>query len=285
MTSIEKGHALELAVQQIETVILSSSPSLRGQPFQIERRKIITVGDVHHEIDVFVSVGAAKGYKSVFLFECKNWADPVGKNEIIVFAEKIDIAVAQRGYFVAKQFTKDAVAQAARDARISLLYATEHDPTNVPPPNGHHLTAPAAAKVSTTFRVAGTQGTKIIGVTPAGGHTLHLPGGDVALQEYLNAWLEELYAERLLAFWTADLPEGIHSMMATDERSFNPGELVMDGREIDGGRLDVEFGVEIIRPAVISDYEVATRGRVIRLATARIRNIAIDTSYVTSFSE
>ena len=74
-------------------------------------------------------------------------------------------------------------------------------------------------------------------------------------------------------------------MMATDERSFNPGELVMDGREIDRGRLDVEFGVEIIRPAVISDFEVATRGRVIRLATARIRNVAIDTSYVTSFGE
>ncbi len=285
MTPGEKGHALELAVEQIETVILASSPSLRGQPFQIERRKIITVGDVHHEIDVCVAVGAAKGYESIFLFECKNWADPVGKNEIIVFAEKIDAAVAQRGYFVAKQFTKDALAQAAKDARISLLYATEHDSTNVPPPNGHHLTAPAAAKASPTFRVAGTPGTKIIAVTQAGGHTVRLPGGDVPLTDYLNAWMNELYADRLLGFWTADLPEGVHLMMATDERSFNAGELVMDGREMDCVRLDVEFGVEIIRPAVISDFEVATRGRVIRLATAKIRNIAIDTSYVTSFTD
>ncbi len=74
-------------------------------------------------------------------------------------------------------------------------------------------------------------------------------------------------------------------MMATDERSFNAGELVMDGREINLVRLDVEFGVEIIRPAVISDFEVATRGRVIRLATAKIRNVAIDTSYVTTFRD
>jgi hypothetical protein len=203
-----------------------------GNPFQIERRKIITVGDVHHEIDVCVAVGAAKGYESVFLFECKNWADPVGKNEIIVFAEKIDAAVAQRGYFVAKQFTKDAVAQAARDARISLLYATEHDPTNVPAPNGHHLTAPAGAKVSTTFRVAGTQGTKIIAAIQAAGHTVRLPGGDLPLTEYLNGCIEQLYADRLLGFWTADFPEGVHPMMATDERSFNAGELVMDGREL-----------------------------------------------------
>lgn len=285
MTSGEKGHALELAVEQIETVILASSPSLRGQPFQVERRKAITVGDVHHEIDVYVKVGAAKGYESVFLFECKNWADPIGKNEIIVFAAKIDAAVAQHGYFVGKQFTKDARAQAAKDARVTLLYATEHDPTNVPPPNGHHLTAPAAVKASPTFRVAGTPGTKIVAVTQAYGYTVRLPGGDVPLTDYLNDWLSELYADRLLRFWTADLSEGVHPMMATDERSLNAGELVMDGREMDRVRLDVEFGVEIIRPAVISDFEVATRGRVVRLATAKIRNVAIDTSYVTTLTD
>ena len=88
------------------------------RPGEVERRTngLLPVGDVHHEIDVCVAVGAAKGYESVFLFECKNWADPVGKNEIIVFAAKIDAAVAQPGYFVAKQFTKDALAQAAKDA-------------------------------------------------------------------------------------------------------------------------------------------------------------------------
>jgi len=97
--------------------------------------------------------------------------------------------------------------------------------------------------------------------------------------------MEELYADRLLGFWTAELPEGAHPMMATDGRSFSAGELVMDGREIAFVRLEVEFGVEIIRPAVIADFEVATRGRVIRLATAKIRNVAIDTSYVTPFRD
>jgi len=134
MTPGEKGHVLEIAVHAIETVFLASSPSLRGQPFEIDRRKIFAVDDVHHEIDVFVKVGAAKGYESVFIFECKNWESPVGKNDLIVFSEKIDVAVAQRGYFVAKEFTKDARAQAARDPRVTLLYATEHDPTNVRPP-------------------------------------------------------------------------------------------------------------------------------------------------------
>jgi hypothetical protein len=134
----EKGRELEIAVEAIEAVILESSPSLLGQPFQIERRKRINVDDVHHEIDIFVQVGAAKGYESTFIFECKNWEAPVGKNEIIVFSEKIDATVAQRGYVVAKGFTKDAFAQAAKDPRITTLYAIERSQHGSPGWFSHH---------------------------------------------------------------------------------------------------------------------------------------------------
>ncbi len=71
MAPDEKGWELEIAVEAIEAVILESSPSLLGQPFHIERRKRINVGGVHHEIDIFVQGGAAKGYESTFIFECK----------------------------------------------------------------------------------------------------------------------------------------------------------------------------------------------------------------------
>src|SRR5215469_1042866 len=103
MAPDEKGVALEVAVHAIEQVILESSPALRGELFHIERRKILIVGGVRHEIDIFVTVGAAKGYESTFIFECKNWDKPVGKNELIVFSKKIDAATAQRGYFAAKK--------------------------------------------------------------------------------------------------------------------------------------------------------------------------------------
>jgi hypothetical protein len=206
MTPGEKGRALEIAVETIEAVILASSPSLQGQPFTVERRKTITIGDVHHEIDIYVTVGAAKGYESIFIFECKNWADPVGKNEPIIFSEKIKAAVAQRGFFVAKEFTKDALGQAAQDPRMTTLTATEHDPTNVPPPNSHHLTAPAGVKYSTTFRVAGTAGTKIIDTIRISGTVIRLHGLDIPLSDYLNAWVDVLYAQRLLGFRTVDLP-------------------------------------------------------------------------------
>lgn len=279
----EKGHALEIAVHAIESVILESSPTLRGQPFQIERRKKVTVHGVRHEIDIFASIGAAKGYDSTFIFECKNWKASVGKNEIINFSKKIDDTVAQRGYFVARQFSKYALAQAARDPRITILYATEHDPTNVPP-EGFYIIELATVKCSTTFRVTGTSGTKLHAIQVEG-KLVRLRGNDVLLTDYLNSWINELSAERMLRFDTGDLPEGVHHLAGEDERSFGAGELFIDDREIEQVRLQAEFGVEIIRPAVISDYEVSGRGRLIRLAKAKVRDFAIDTSFIMTLKE
>jgi hypothetical protein len=284
MPPVDKGVALEVAVHAIEAVILESSPSLRGQPFEIERRKTITVDGVHHEIDIFVTVGAAKGYECTFIFECKNWEAPVNKNEIIIFSEKIDAATAQRGYFVAKAFTKDALAQAAKDQRITILYVIEHDAANTAPPDGFHITVDASAKPATIFRVRGSSGTHSDPID-VNGKMFVLGGKEVLITDYLNSWMEQLYQERLLWFETAHLPEGVHSMVADGQRSFIPGECVLDGRDIDYVRLFVEFGVQIIRPAVISYFEVATRGRVIRLAKVNIRDFVIDTAFVTTLND
>jgi hypothetical protein len=131
-TPSEKGNALENAVGVIEHCILQTSPSLKEKTFLIENKKIIVVGSVHHEIDIFVTIDPGPGYKSFFIFECKNWQDAVGKNDIVIFSEKIDVSQAQHGYFVARSFTKDARAQAAKDPRMTLLLASEHDPSTAP---------------------------------------------------------------------------------------------------------------------------------------------------------
>lgn len=279
----EKGQELEIAVEAIEAVILESSPSLLSQSFQIERRKRINVGDVHHEIDIFVQVGVAKGYESTFIFECKNWEAPVGKNEIIVFSEKIDAAVAQRGYVVAKEFTKDAFAQAAKDPRITTLYATERDAANVAPPDGFHITVEAGAKAATVFRVRGSIGAHSDPID-VNGKKFALNGKELFVTDYLNPWMKQLYLDRLLRFQTAHLVEGIYPLLGDGQRSFDPGECVIDGKDIEQVRLFVEFGVQIIRPAVISDFEIATRGRVVRLSKVAIRDLVLDTSFVTTLN-
>ena len=76
----QKGTALEKAVLAIERAILKASPLLSENAFKIEARHVLTVADVRHEVDIWVEVNIGPGYSSVFLFECKNWSEKVGKN-------------------------------------------------------------------------------------------------------------------------------------------------------------------------------------------------------------
>ena len=80
MNPREKGDVLEAAVAAIERHILATSPALRDRTFVIESKKVINVGDVHHEIDIFVTIDLGRGYQPIYIFECKNWQDSVGKN-------------------------------------------------------------------------------------------------------------------------------------------------------------------------------------------------------------
>jgi hypothetical protein len=283
MTPAERGDALEIAVEAIEQVILESSPDLRGQAFNVERKKIVNVDGVHHEIDVYVTVSPAKGYESTFIFECKNWVGPVGKNEVIVLSEKIDALRAQHGYFVVKQLTKDTLAQAGKDRRIRILYATEH-PTNTPPPEGFHVTANVSAKPATLFRVRGASGERS-DVFDVNGKTFSLGGETMLITDFLNVWIEQLYQERLLWFDTINLPEGIHTLVGDGTETYEPGQCVLEGKDIESIRLFVEFGVQVIRPTVISDFEIASRGRAVRLSKIVIRDLIIDTAFITKLND
>lgn len=101
----EKGDALEKAVELIERFILDDNSNAT---VTIEPKKIVVVNKVKHEIDIYITIDHGKGYKGLFIFECKNWAKKVDKNEIIVFSKKIEVTSAQKGYFIAKSFTDDA---------------------------------------------------------------------------------------------------------------------------------------------------------------------------------
>src|SRR5580704_17255961 len=106
-TSKDKGDALEHAVKAIESVIRRSYSGLSENTLRIEAKKIVVVEGVHHEIDVHVTVDLGRSYSAIFIFEYKNWlGEKVGKNEIIVLAEKVKACGAQRGFFVAKSYTR-----------------------------------------------------------------------------------------------------------------------------------------------------------------------------------
>jgi hypothetical protein len=263
-TSQEKGDALEQAVEAIEGLILRGSPNLKAKSYLIESKKIITVGGVHHEIDLFVTVDlGGPGYSSVYIFECKNWKEAVGKNEIIVFAEKIAAARAQRGFFIAKSFTADAKAQAAgKEPRMELVLAIEHDPVSAILPFGFHSVRQTPTHVQLDLKKWGPSLSEQIKLDLPNAVVI-LNGKPIDILDYINVWATEAINEYMRTFPSGTLPDGIYQREIKAERPFVEGVLKINEHFIRTAAITVQFDITLVRPAIKSDFEVSGRGRVI----------------------
>jgi hypothetical protein len=265
-TPQEKGDSLELAVHAIESTILRSSPSYHEKTFGIETKKIMTVASVRHEVDIWVSVDLGGGYEAFFIFECKNWAEKVGKNEIIVFSEKIRVLQAQRGFFVAKSFTADAEAQASLDSRVTLLRVADLPVADVPVPLGFHGITVESTNVEVTFIAAGAgenSERQSIDVSTA---TLVIGGEPIAVEKFVNEWVAIERDKRVNSFQSQNAEERVHELPFESERRFEPRAAVLNGREMGQIRLRGHVLVRVVRPKIISHFQVATRGRALTVA-------------------
>ena len=283
--ALDKGDALERAVLAIESTILESSPALREKTFVIESKKRVRIDGVLHEIDVYVEVDLGKGYKSVFIFECKHWKDAVGKNDIIVFSEKIAALDAQRGFFVAKSFTADAVAQAEKDSRLELLNVTEMVVDNEPVPFDLHFVA--REKTNVQLHVSERKSGRTNAKRKEAAFTIHearalLRDKVLDLGRYVQDWASEAASERERTFPSGTLSEGVYEIDTAVERTFEPGELTVNGRDIERATLHVECSVRVLRPAVLRHFEVETRGRVLSLAPVEVGGQTIHAGFVAT---
>ncbi len=263
-TSQEKGDALEAAVAAIEELILRTSPANFAKPI-IERKKIVYAGGVHHEIDLYVTIDSASGYESVYAFECKNWQDAVTKDEIIVFAEKVDVANAARGFFVAKAFTSGAEAQAKKDPRLVLLLATEHDPVTAPYPVEFYGRFPQLTKVNMTIAVRGSKKLKVDTLRVEDTHTKYL-GTEVSLLQTVDGWAKAACDKDVERFNSEPKSEGIYEFEMDWERFFSPGELIVNEKDIERMSLHIEYKIVIEQSRMISHFEIESRGRYFRFA-------------------
>lgn len=265
-TPLEKGSALELAVHAIESAILRSSPSYQEKTFSVEMKKIVTVAGVRHEIDIWVAVDLGAGYEAFFVFECKNWAEEVGKNELIVFSEKIKVLQAQRGFFVAKSFTSDAEAQAKLDPRITLMRVTDLPVEDIPVPYGFHGINVEGITAEVAVIAAGADETATrenVDMTTA---TMVINGEAVALEPYARDWISTESDKRVNAFPSQAAEEGLHHLSFESERGFTPGAARTDEIQIGKIRLLGQVQVRVVRAKIISHFEVATRGRALTVA-------------------
>jgi hypothetical protein len=266
-TSAEKGDALHHAVLAIERRILHTSPHLKDKNFKIEDKKIINAAGVHHEIDIFVSVESAPGYSAIYIFECKNWKDAVGKSEIVDFIEKIQCANATHGYFVAKSFSKDAYAQAEKSTRLTLLVATENDPTGLPIPGEFHTVASVPRHFEIDLLQWGRKPDAELAEIDLNTAKAQLNGMPINLREFAIACANETVSRDVLTLRTHTFPVGDYEREGVSTSVFQPGGLLVNEKDIELMVVRVNYTTTIYRPAVIWSFDVEKRGRVMTFAT------------------
>lgn len=262
----EKGSSLELAVHAIESAILKSSPSYHDKTFGIAMKKVVTIAGVRHEVDIWVAVDLGAGYEALFIFECKNWEEKVGKNEIIVFSEKIRALQAQRGFFVAKSFTSDAEAQASLDPCITLLRVADLPAEDVPVPFGFHGINVESTNAEVAFLTPGAdENSRKVKVELATA-SLVIDGQGTEVDRYVNDWIAAERDKRVNSFPSQAVGEGVHDLRFEADRRFAPGAAILNGTEVAVIRLAGQVRVRVVRPRIISYFEVATRGRALTVA-------------------
>jgi Restriction endonuclease len=263
-TPQDKGDSLENAVAVIEEVILQSSARIGRKPI-VEKKKIIIVNGVRHEIDVYVTADLAPGYKSIFIFECKNWKEAVGKNEIIIFSEKIDASHATSGCFVAKSYTSDAVSQAKRDPRITLLLAAEHDPDSGPEVFQFFTRSPEMTKLDITMFKRGSTG---LDPKPISTETAQLEcsGQLVKPTEQFIFWSMKVCANDLMAFFDEPVPAGVYHRVVKGDLHFEAGQVRLNHEDVERLAFHVEYKVNVTPVPIVSHFEVKSRGRCITFA-------------------
>ena len=258
-TALEKGNALEQAVGAIETAILGVEPAAKGKPLTVQYKKIIEVDGVRHEIDLYVIVDLGSGYTSIFIFECKNWAKPVSKNDIIIFSEKIKTIGAAHGYFVAPSFTEDARAQAKKDNRMTLRIVTEHDPLQ--------LSEFQSFGVHIRYNLFQLEFHTRDGEplpAPIGSlqEMVQYQGSTVDLEKLTITWCREVAKEKLRVFGQ-DKKTGTYDYDLGFVRRFSPGELETQCRDISEIRVVAKTTVEVYQRPIASSFEIESRGRII----------------------
>jgi len=265
MNNQEKGNALEESVQCIESHIIKSNPNLANAPITIESKKIIISEGVRHEIDLYVEINHGYGYKTIFIFECKNWKDPVNKNEIIVFSEKIKELKAQQGFFVANKFTKDAVAQSNKDDRVELVSSRQDEALISQFPDFHiierlnpHINVEIIERDASKNEKA-----KRIKVNFESTNTI-LDDNEIDLEGYVKECGARIIDNRLQKESTATWAEGIYDLEYKENVYFDKGRLLVGDKDVELLEYHITVPLKVIKPKIIYAFDIEGRGKSIK---------------------
>lgn len=256
-----KGKALERAVRLIQETILRSDPNLKGTKFSVENNKKIQAGEVHHEIDVLVKTLAGTSYESTFIFECKNWQDAVGKNEVIILSEKVHALGANRGYLVARAITKDAEAQLAKDQRLAFVCAKEDF---LSPFQSLHFTHVVhdCFPIRLFLKERGTPPRDCPEIITWKDHMCRFNGQPIQLSAFIKSHVDEMVGADQIENEVLYRNVGTHPGHKACKLTFEPAQFFIEDKEYEWMTLSIEFLVKATRPKLISKFEISGQGRV-----------------------
>jgi len=260
-----KGDTLESAIHILETALLRESASYSDKTFRMEPKKIIVSGGVRHEIDLWVTVDIGNGYESTFIFESKNWTKKIGKSHIIDFSEKIKVAPAQRGFFVARAFTRDAIAQAKKDPRIRLMRVEESSFCDVPSfiraqLDSFHILTVAKVKILFIPYLKCAHDPANDKMKPP---SFLIGGEDLSLQEYVSTWVSHVAGAAVGEFRSDTAPEGAYALPFEDTRKFDSQTCLLNNEEVAKMVVSGLIEVGLTRASVVeSRFDFEGRGRV-----------------------
>lgn len=254
----QKGNALEDAVKFIEKSILMVNDKIEGKDFNITARKRFPIDGFQFEVDVFVELNSPPGYESTYIFECKNWEKKVGQIEMINFCEKARKLKPQRGFFVAKEFTKPAINAAEKEGNITLLRVSDNPLDLSIFPNVHFMINQAVHRdVSFIFDKEISGSVSDIKVETM----FNFKGESKTLFDILEPFTSQAISEEMKDKPTQDWQEGDYNLSTTGDFSFPKGEFLLGDSSVLKLSLKINFKTRISKRAV-SKYLIEGRGAV-----------------------
>lgn len=251
------GKELEHTVHALARAILGDNP-IEPRTFKITPNVIVRPRGVRHEIDLHV-IDEASG--ELYLFECKNTKRPVGKNAVIVLAEKARALKATRAFLVAPRFTEFSRRQARIGRRITLLESAKHV---ISPMTLQSFTAEVTQIRYAAVDAKGPVQLRLSAMATDGTTT-------VPLQELLNRFAQPFVNARICQPDVQRLPVGKHTVACSGNIAPPAGHsLSVDGVSVLNIAFEADVEVTLAIPAIRFGYDVATKHRFVKIEPGRI---------------
>ena len=258
--NMAKGRALEQAVKFIQEAILKESPELKGTNFTIETNVRDKSSGVLHEIDVLVRTHLKTDYEAAWIFECKNWSSPVGKNEVIILAEKVEALRANKGFLVAKSITSEAQAQLQQKPRLEFIRCSEDFLT---PFNSIEIIHSLTDLLPVVLNIKDRNLPPSPDLLALDWKKLdcRLNGQPLNFLDYINPHIDDLVRDNANKNQSKYRYCGTHWGQASVQMCFSKGELMIGQIDIEYIVIPLYFFVKISRKKILSRFELEGHGR------------------------